>query len=151
MCGTVCGYETLPPTREFPTRRPKLKYSTQIHSALHSNKRSLDTSRWYTACQLTVSHIGPNLVAKCLERRRESSVTIATWLKLHGRGTGVQFQEGKRVLFFFSQRSERLWYSPTLLSRGYRGLLPRLLKPQMDIFKRFSTTNINKHNFNKLR
>jgi len=98
MCGTFCGHETLPPTREFPTRRPKHKYSSQIHSALHTSTK-LVISRCFTAFQLTVSHIRPNLVGKCLEMRRKSSVTIVTWIKLHGPGTGVRFQEGTRVFF----------------------------------------------------
>jgi hypothetical protein len=127
MCGTVCEHETLPPTLEFPARRPKHKYTSQIHSAVHANTIA-DISHCSNTCQLTVSHIRPNFVGKCLERGRESSFTNVTWLRLHGPGTRVRFQDGTRV---FSRISERHWYSPTLLSKSYRGLLPPLLKPSI--------------------
>ena len=123
--------------------------SSQIHSALHSNTMTLDISRWSNACQLTVSNIGPNLVAKCLERRRESSVTIVTWLKLHGRGTGIRLQKSIRVFF------TAFWTALVLINRTIQRLLgtltPIIKTPKWIYFKRFSTINIKKHNFNKLR
>jgi len=132
MCGTVCRHDTLPPTLEFPTRRPRHKYSSQIHSALHTNT-ILDISRCSTACQITVSHIRPNLAGKCLERRPESSVTTVTWLKLHGQGTGVRFQEGTRV-FFFTKFWTTLVLTNLIIQRLSGALTPIIKNPQVDIF-----------------
>jgi hypothetical protein len=55
---------------------------------------------------------------------RDSVVGIATGYGLDDRGVGVRVPVGSRI-FSSPRRSDRLWGPPSILSNGYRGLLPR--------------------------
>jgi hypothetical protein len=56
---------------------------------------------------------------------RDSSVGIATGYGLDDRGVGVRVPVGLRI--FSPRRPDRLWGPPSLLSKGYRGLIPRFV------------------------
>jgi hypothetical protein len=53
----------------------------------------------------------------------DSSVGIATGYGLDDRGVGVRVPVGSRI-FSSSNRPERLWGPPNLLSNGYGGSFP---------------------------
>jgi hypothetical protein len=59
-----------------------------------------------------------------LSAARDSEGGIATGYGLDDRGVEVRVPVGSRI-FSSPRRTDRLWGSPSLLSNGYRGLLPR--------------------------
>jgi hypothetical protein len=55
---------------------------------------------------------------------RDSAVGIATGYRLDGRGVQIRFPVCSRIVCS-PQRPDRLWDSPSFLSNGYDGLIPR--------------------------
>jgi hypothetical protein len=61
--------------------------------------------------------------------RRDSPVGIATGYGMDDQGVGVRVPVGITI-FTSSRRRDRLWGPPSLLSNGYRGLIPGVKRPE---------------------
>jgi hypothetical protein len=68
-----------------------------------------------------ISHFPP---AQYMFGSQDSVVGIATGYGVDDRGVKVQVLVGSRI-FSSPCRPDRLWGSPSLISKGYRGIFPR--------------------------
>jgi hypothetical protein len=112
-----------PVTRPLPTHR----------TAQTQNKRTKTSMPW-VGFEPTISAFERAKTVYALDRSatvvgesRGRAVSIATGYELDDRGAEVRIPIGA-TFFSFPCRPDRFWGPPSLLSIGYRGLLPRGVK-----------------------